>query len=141
MVPIHLGLIERPFVPHNLISSQESPVPLPKFQMPPRIEILMSSWSKKGTQIYFPFLSKCPSKQILSHVSQWGPYRERYQLIGHFYISFDMYLFISKSLRKKRPSMFLKSEAPMETDTHSRALLNISFRVPSKGALPKGLSH
>jgi hypothetical protein len=26
----------------------------------------------------------------------------------------------------------------METDAHSRALLNISFTVPSKGALPPG---
>ena len=26
--------------------------------------------------------------------------------------------------------------APMETDTHSRTLLYVSFRVPSKGALP-----
>jgi hypothetical protein len=44
-----------PFVPHNLISAQDSPVPLPKFQMAP-----MSSGSKKGTQIYFPFHSKVP---------------------------------------------------------------------------------
>jgi hypothetical protein len=28
-VPIHLGLRDRPFVPHNLISAQERPVPLP----------------------------------------------------------------------------------------------------------------
>jgi hypothetical protein len=26
----------------------------------------------------------------------------------------------------------------METDTHSRALLNVSFGIPSKGALPPG---
>ena len=36
-VPMHLGLIDRPFVPHILISAQESPVPLPKFQMAPRL--------------------------------------------------------------------------------------------------------
>ena len=30
MVLIHLGLIDGPFVPHNLISTQESPVPLLK---------------------------------------------------------------------------------------------------------------
>jgi len=52
MVPIHhLGLIDGPFVPHNLISTQESPVPLLKFQVAPRLEILMASGSKKGTQI------------------------------------------------------------------------------------------
>ena len=42
-VPMHLGLIEGPLVPHNLISVQESPVPLPKFQMAPRHKILMSA--------------------------------------------------------------------------------------------------
>jgi hypothetical protein len=32
--------------------------------------------------------------------------------------------------------MFPKSGAPMETDAHARALLNISFRFPSKETLP-----
>jgi hypothetical protein len=63
---MHLGLTDRPFVPHNLISAQESPVPLPQFQTAPRLKILMSSRSKKGTQIYFPFLSKRPGKRIPS---------------------------------------------------------------------------
>jgi len=58
MVPMHLGLIDGPFVLHNLISTQESPVPLLKFQISPRLKILMASGSKKGTQIYFSFLSK-----------------------------------------------------------------------------------
>jgi hypothetical protein len=39
------------------------------------------------------------------------------------------------------PFMFPKSGAPMETDAHSRALLNISFGVPSKEALPRGPLH
>jgi len=60
---MHLGLIDRPFVPHNLISIQESPVPLLKFQMAPRLNILMASGSKKGTQLYFSFLSKSPGKR------------------------------------------------------------------------------
>jgi hypothetical protein len=58
MVPLNLGLIDRLFVPHNLISSQESPVPLLKFKMTPRLKILMTSGSIKGIQIYFSFLSK-----------------------------------------------------------------------------------
>jgi hypothetical protein len=49
---MHLGLIDGPFVPHNLISPQRSPVPLPKFQMAPRLKILISSGFKKETQIY-----------------------------------------------------------------------------------------
>jgi hypothetical protein len=58
MVAMHLGLTDGPYVPHNLISTPESPVPLLKFQMTPRLKILMASGSKKGTQIYFCFLSK-----------------------------------------------------------------------------------
>jgi len=60
---MHLGLIDGPFVPHNLISAQESPVPLPKFQMAPRLKILMASGSKKGTQIYYSFLSKVSASE------------------------------------------------------------------------------
>jgi hypothetical protein len=55
---MHLGLMDGPFLPHNLISTQDSPVPLPKFQMAPRLKILMASGSKKGTQINVSFLSK-----------------------------------------------------------------------------------
>ena len=70
-----LDLIDEPFVPHNLISTQENPVPLLKFQMAPRLNSLMSSGSKKGTQIYFLFSLKSP---------QQGPYGERYLFTGHF---------------------------------------------------------
>jgi hypothetical protein len=52
-----------------------------------------------------------------------------------------IYLFITKALRIERPSLFPKRGAPMETDAHSRDLLNISFWVPSKGALPSGPPH
>jgi hypothetical protein len=37
--------------------------------------------------------------------------------------------------------MFPSSGAPVETDVHSRALLNTSFKVPSKGALPPRPPH
>jgi len=60
---MHLGLTDRPFVPHNLIPTQESLVPLLKFQMDPKLKILMASRSKKGTQIYFSFLSKVPENE------------------------------------------------------------------------------
>jgi len=57
MFLMHLDLIDGPFVPHNLISAHKSPVPLPKFQMAPRLKILMSSDSKKVTQICMVILS------------------------------------------------------------------------------------
>jgi hypothetical protein len=118
---MHLGFIDRPFVPHNLISAQESPFPLPNFQMAHGLKILMSSGSKKGTQIYCPILSKQSRQVNPFQVPQWGPYGERYPLTGIFIY---LYLFISKAVRKECPSMFPRSRAPIETDAHSRALLN-----------------
>ena len=53
-------------MPHNLISAQESPLPLPKFQMAPRPKNSVSSGSKKGTRIYSPFFSESPGKRIPS---------------------------------------------------------------------------
>jgi len=94
---MHLGLTDGPFVPHNLISAQDSPVPLPKFQMAPRLKILISSGSKKGTQINYPFLSKCPSKQIPSRFPS-GALRERdIHLQGIFMSLLIYYLFIFPS--------------------------------------------
>jgi hypothetical protein len=40
-------------MPHNLISSQEIPVPLINFQMAPRLKISMASGSKKETKYTF----------------------------------------------------------------------------------------
>ena len=109
---MHLGLIDRPFVPHNLISAQQSPVPLPKFQMAPRLKIFMSSGSKEQTQIYYPFLSKRPGKRIPSRFPNEAPVDRDTRLQGIFtYVL--IYLFISKALRQERPSMFPKSGAPV----------------------------
>ena len=107
-VQLHLGLIDGPFVPHNLISAQESPVPLPKFQMTPRLKILMSSGSMKGNQMYYPFLSKSPNKRIPSRFPKRAPMERDTHLQGIF-TSLLMYLIISKALHKQRPSMFSKS--------------------------------
>jgi hypothetical protein len=72
MVPMHLDLIDGPFVPHNVISTQESPVPLVKFQMAPRLKILMSSRSKKEPKYIFSFLKKIPANEPLQ-APQQGP--------------------------------------------------------------------
>jgi len=63
MVLMHLGLIDRPIVLHNLISAQESPVPLPEFQMAPRLKILMSSWTTKETRYTILFSQKVPASE------------------------------------------------------------------------------
>ena len=88
MLPMYLGLTGRPFVPHNLTSTQESPVPLLLFKMAFSIQILMSSGSKKGTQIYFFFSVISPGKQTPSRFPNRAP-MERYLFIGHLYISFE----------------------------------------------------
>jgi hypothetical protein len=70
---MHLGLIVRPFVPHNLVSTQEIPVPLLKFQMALRLKILMASGSKKGTGIYIFFFLKSPGKRTPSRFPNRAP--------------------------------------------------------------------
>jgi len=138
MVPMHLGLTDGPFMPHNPMSIQQSPVPLLKFQMAPRIKILMSFGSMQGTQIYFSFLSKIPANES-PPVSPTGSSWRKMLFSGAFCISFENLVKIllnKKAIRKNRLSIFLKSGAPMEADAHFRALLDISFGVPSKGALP-----
>jgi hypothetical protein len=52
-----------------------------------------------------------------------------------------IYLFISTALTIERPSMFPRSGAPIGTNAHSRALLRISFEVPSKEVRPPGPTH
>jgi len=108
--------------------------------MAPRLKILMSSGSKKGTQIYFPFLSKSPGKQTPSRFPKVAPL-ERDTLLHGIFTYLLIYLFISKALRKEHPSMFTKSKAHIEIDAHSRALLNISLGAPSKEALCPGPLH
>jgi len=72
--------MDRPFVPHNLISTQESPAPLLKFQMAPRLKILMASGSYKGTQIYFSLQS--PSKRNPSRFPNTAPMEKGAHLQG-----------------------------------------------------------
>ena len=127
---MHLGLIDRPFMPHNLISAQDSPVPLPKFQMAPRLKTLMSSGSKKGPHIYYPSLSKSSSKGSPSRFPN-GARMERCTHLQGIFTTLVIYLFTSKALRKHLLSMFPQRRAPMQTDAHSRALLNI-YRVSIK---------
>ena len=105
---MHLDLTHGPFVPHNLISAQESPVPLPKFQMVPRLKISVSSGSKKGTQIYYPFPSKSPGKRIPSSFPNGAPMKRDACLQGIFTYLL-IYPFISKALRREHPFKFPKS--------------------------------
>ena len=124
---MHLGLLDGSFVPHNLISAQRSPLPLLKFQIAPRLKILMSSGSKKYT---FLFLSKVMANEHPPG-SQRGPYGKRYPFTGPFCMSLESIIkipqnkkifFLSKALSKERPSMFLKNGVPMDTNAHFQSL-------------------
>jgi hypothetical protein len=72
--------------------------------------------------------------------SPTGPLWREISVYRTYFISVDMSLYL-RDPKKVRPFMFPKSGAPMETDAHSKALLNISFGVSSKGALPPGTPH
>ena len=93
----------------------------------PRHEIVITSGSKKGTQIYYLFSLKSPRKRTPHQVRQRGPYGQKYSSTGHLHISKRPYKTSSnkKALRKKRPSMFPKSGDRTEIDAHFRALLNV----------------
>ena len=104
---MHLGLIGGPFVPHNLISTQESPVSLLKFQMAPRLKILKCPLGpRKEPRYTFSFLSKVLANK-LSPSSTAGPPVERDTCLREFFVSrnphknFSKYFFfLSKALRK-----------------------------------------
>jgi len=78
-----------------------------------RLKTLMTSWSNKGTQIYYFFSLKSPSKRTPLQVPHWGPYGERYSSTGQLRISKKPNKNPSnkKAPKKKRPSIFPKSGA------------------------------
>ena len=70
-VPMHLGLIDGPSVPHNLISAQESPASLPTFRWTPDLKLNVL-WVQQTNL----FSQKFRQANLL-HVAQWGPYGGR----------------------------------------------------------------
>ena len=122
---MHLGLIDGPFV---LISTQESPVPLPKFQMAPRLKILMASGSKKTTQIYFSYLSKVLANKAPPGCPTGPLRRERGLPTGHFaYLSKTTFFgFPSKEALPQGPLM----ESLAEKYPTTTARLHSSIKVP-----------
>ena len=103
--------------------------------MAPSLKILMTSGSKKGTQIYYFFSRKSPSKWTPSRFPSRAPMERDTRLQGILRISKwpNKNSSNKKAPRKKRPFMFPKSGAPMERDARLQSLFYISFRVPCKG--------
>jgi hypothetical protein len=79
-----------------------------------RLKILMTSGFKKGTRVYFSFLSKVPTNEPLQ-VPQQGPYGEGGPLTGHFpYLSkTSSFGFPSKCCI---PSRWLEAGTPVLTE-------------------------
>jgi hypothetical protein len=127
---MHLGLTDRPSVPHTLISVQQSLVPLSNLQNTHKLKILMSSDSKKGTTLLS--LKK-------SQVPQLGPYGDS-RLLDIFTYPL-IYLLISKALRKERTFMFPKSMTPMKTDIHIEPYLTYLLGSQIPQLSPYGDSH
>ena len=98
---MHLSLLDGPFVPHNLTSAQESPASSPKFQMAPKLKILMSSGSKKGTQIYYPFLSKVAVSESPPRSPMEPPWKE--MLVSRAFLNISS-RFPSKEALPRSPS-------------------------------------
>jgi hypothetical protein len=114
---MHLGLTDGPYVPHNLISTQESPVPILKFQMAPRLKNLMSSGSKKGTQIHFSFLSKIPADEPPPGSPKAGPLWREIPVYRAFCISLEYLIKIllnTKALKICTPPFSPKIRAPIK---------------------------
>jgi len=64
MVPMHLGLTDGTFVPYNLISTQDSPVPLLNFQMAPKLKKKKCPLvPRKEPRYTFTFLSIIPANE------------------------------------------------------------------------------
>jgi len=111
--------------------------------MAPRLKIVMSFGSKKGTQIYYPFHSKSPGKRFPTRFPN-GALMETDTRLQGIFRSVLIYLFFP-SLRvpgKGAPSM-LPIRVPMDRDTPSPEPLVYSFihsfmyvfRSPQKEAL------
>jgi len=101
-------------VPHNLISTQESPVPLLKFHMAPRLKILIASGSKNEPR-YTLLVSQKSQQTNPLQVPQQGPYGEGGPPTGHFaYLSkTSSYGFPSKgALPQSPPNGILPREMP-----------------------------
>jgi hypothetical protein len=128
MVPGHVGLINEPFVPHNLISTQESPVPLLKFQMVPRLKNLMAPKSERNPDILLFFSLRSPSKRTPSRFPNRAPMKREAHLQGILHISQKPHLSGSPVKVPSPKVPFMKSLA--ERCPNTTALLHSSIKVP-----------
>jgi hypothetical protein len=102
MVPMYLGLIDGPFVPRNLISTQESPVPLLKFQMAPRQNLNGHQVQERSADILF-FSLKSPGKLTPSWFSNRAPMEREALLQGILHVFQIPFMFPRKGALPQDP--------------------------------------
>jgi hypothetical protein len=88
---MHLGLKNGPFVPHKLISTQESPVQLLEFQMDPRQNLNGLRVQETNPDI-LSFLSKDPANEPPSRFPNRAPL-EREAVYRAFCVSLKNLIF------------------------------------------------
>ena len=159
---MHLGLIDKPLVSHNLISAQESPVPYQisrwhtdlksKCPMSPRknpdiLSFLSKSWQANPLHVSHLGLygERCPSPKPFFTYVPGSPVKEPSPealslLKEKCSIPRTTLIHLAKSLVDEPPSRYL-SGAPMTIDTRLQSLFYLSFSVPNKEALPPGSHH
>ena len=76
-----------PFVPHNLISSQEIPVSLPNYRWPLYLNFNILWFQERNPFIYYSFFSKSPGKRISSRFPSGAPWDRDTRLQGILHLS------------------------------------------------------
>jgi hypothetical protein len=130
MVLMHLGLVFKngPFVPHNLVSTQESPVPLPKHQMAPQTQNLNDLRVQEWNPDILFFSLKSPSKWTPTRFPNRAPVTREARLQGILHLSQKHCLSGSPV---KEPSLKVPlTESLAERCPATTALLHSSVKVP-----------
>jgi hypothetical protein len=130
-------------VPHTLILAQEIPVPLPKFQIAPRLNILIPLGPRKEPRYTILF----PQTVLTSESPPGSPMGPLWREMPAYrtFLHLPQYIYFYLSLRfygKGAPSMF-PNRVPMDRNTLSPEPLVYSFihsfmyvgLSPQKGAL------
>jgi hypothetical protein len=163
---MHLGSINWPFMPHNLIPAQCSPVPLSSSRWLPDLSFNVLWVQEKGTQIRIYFFSQKFQQTNPLHFRQQGAlWRELpiYKVVLHIsqfphknFPQLKYFSLLLKDLEKEILSMFPKSGAPMKIRPFPEPYLSypsvssvkeLSLQVPlialpqERNPIPRSLLH
>jgi len=98
------------------------------------LKLLMSSGSKKGTQVNFCFSLKCPGKRTPSKFPNRAPMEIDTCFNGILHLSRKLYKNSSKEEgpKKEAPLHVPQKRAPYKRRRPFPSLINISFEVPNE---------